>query len=116
MASTVETVDDYIAAADPGARETLTRLREIILAALPGSAEKIRYGMPAIAVSGTRWLHFAAWRRHVGLYPVPPLEPDLEERVGPYRTTTSTVRFPLAEPIPFDLVAEVARALHGAAG
>ncbi|MFF1632437.1 iron chaperone [Leifsonia sp. NPDC058248] len=115
MASTPGTVDEYIAAADPAVRETLTRLRETIHAAVPDSAEKIRYGIPAIAIGGTRWLHFAAWKHHVGLYPVSRLDPALEERMRPYRTTTSTVKFPLAAPIPFDLVAEVARALHRAA-
>jgi uncharacterized protein YdhG (YjbR/CyaY superfamily) len=66
-------------------------------------------------VVGAHWLYFAAWKHHVGLYPAARLEPDLEERARPYRTTTATVKFPLAEPIPFDLVTEVAQALHSAA-
>lgn len=71
--------------------------------------------MPAIAVAEKHWLHFAAWKRHVGMYPVSRLEPELEERIRPFRTTTSTVKFPLAAPIPFELVGEVARALAATA-
>jgi uncharacterized protein YdhG (YjbR/CyaY superfamily) len=106
---TATTIDEYIADAAPAVCERLTRLRATIASVAPDAAEKIRYGMPALELPGG-WLHFAAWKRHIGLYPVHQLRPDLEARVAPYRSGADTVKFPLSEPTPFDLVREIVEA------
>ena len=109
-------VDAYIQALEGPAREAVAQLVETVRAAAPGRPEKLRYGMPAIELAPGRWLHFGAWRRHIGVYPVPPLPDGLEQRIQPYRTTTSTVNLPLASPMPLELVADAVRALTGSTG
>ena len=45
-----------------------------------------------------------AWKHHIGLYPIPALDDDLEAEVAPYRAAKDTVQFPYRDPIPYDLI------------
>ncbi len=99
-------------------REVLERVRAAIHAGVPGGEEKVRYGMAAVMLGGRYAIHFAGWKHHVGLYPVPAFDDPLEQEVAPYRSKKDTVNFPYAKPVPYDLItrmsAEIAR-LRGAA-
>jgi uncharacterized protein YdhG (YjbR/CyaY superfamily) len=65
------------------------------------------YAMPTFTLDGRPLVHVAAWKEHIGLYPLPPLEGALATEVAPYRSRTDTMRLPLAAGIPFDLVQRV---------
>ena len=56
-------------------------------------------------------LHFAGWKKHIGLYPVPRLEPALEAEIAPYRAEKDSVVFPHAQPVPYELIGRVADAI-----
>ena len=102
-----DAVDAYIAGFPPGVQQRLEELRRVILDHLPGGEQTVRYSMPAVMV-GTRYgLHFAGWKKHVALYPVPSFDEPLESRVAPYRSGKDTVRFLHSQDVPYDLVAEV---------
>ena len=105
------TVDEYIAGFPPEVAERLQRIREVIIAAVPDPVEKIRYGMAAVMLGGRYALHVAGWKKHIGLYPVPALDDPLESRIRPYRAEKDSVVFPHSQPIPYDLVGEVTRAI-----
>lgn len=115
---TTETVDAYIDAAPPEVAAVLRRLRETIRDALPESGETISYHMPTVTLAdGRRLTYYAGWKAHVALYAVYPLGGALEDEVGPYRSGKDTLAFPLAKPVPYDLVARVLPRLvelHGA--
>jgi uncharacterized protein YdhG (YjbR/CyaY superfamily) len=100
-------VDDYLSAFAPEVRERLTRLRSVILEHLPGGEQTVRYGMPAVMLGQRYGLHFAGWKKHVALYPVPVFDGPLEARLAPYRSGKDTVRFLHTQEVPYDLVAEV---------
>lgn len=102
-----QAVDAYIAEFPPDVRERLTQLRRVILSHFSGGQQTIRYGMPAVMVGERYGLHFAGWKRHVALYPVPTFEEPLESRVAPYRSGKDTVRFRHTQELPYDLVGEV---------
>ena len=104
-------VDDYLAGFEPPVREKLEGVRAAILASVPGAEEKIRYGMPAVMLGGRYALHFAGWKKHIGLYPVPVLAPGLEERVAPLRSGADSVNLPLRTPIDYALISEIAAAI-----
>lgn len=105
------TVDAYVAGFPDGIREVLEQVRDALRRAVPGGEEKIRYGMPAIMFRDRYGIHFAGWKKHVGLYPVGELEPDLEAEVAPHRAKTDTVQFFYADGVPYDLVERIARSL-----
>ena len=111
MAQHFATVDDYIASFPPEVQEVLQRVRETIHTAVPDAPEKIRYDIAAVMVDPTHAIHFAGWKKHVGLYPVPPLEGELEQQIAPYRAAKDSANFLYAQPIPYDLIARVAAAI-----
>lgn len=104
-------VTAYVHGFPEGQREVLEQVRAALLRAVPGGEEKIRYGMPAVMFGDRYGIHFAGWKKHVGLYPVGELDPDLEAEVAPHRATKDTVRFFYADGVPYDLIERVARAL-----
>ncbi|BDV30508.1 iron chaperone [Microbacterium terricola] len=101
-------VDTYIAGFPPEVAARLQRIREIILGRVPGAEEKMRYGIAAVMLGGRYALHYAGWKKHIGLYPVPTLSAGLEARVAPYRSEKDSVAFLHRDPLPFDLVDEIA--------
>jgi uncharacterized protein YdhG (YjbR/CyaY superfamily) len=105
------TVDEYIAGFPPDVAVRLQRIREIILAAVPNPEEKMRYGIAAVMLGGRYALHYAGWKKHIGLYPVPPFDEPLESRVAPYRTEKDSVVFPHERPMPYELIGDIARAV-----
>lgn len=102
-----DAVDAYIAGFPPDVRARLTELRRVIVDHLPGSEQTVRYGMPAVMLGDRYGLHFAGWKKHVALYPVPAFEEPLEARVAPVRSGKDTVRFLHTQDLPYDLVADV---------
>jgi uncharacterized protein YdhG (YjbR/CyaY superfamily) len=105
------TVDEYIAGFPDDVRERLQGVRTAIRAGLPDGEERVRYGMPAVMLDSRHAVHYAGWKKHIGVYPVPPLDGPLEEEVAPYRAAKDSLRFPHAQPVPYDLVERLARAL-----
>ena len=103
------TVGEYIGSFPAGVQPILEQVRRAILDAVPGAGETISYHMPTITLGGRLLLHFAGWKRHISLYPAPAGDDALERRLAPYRSARSTLRFPLSQPVPYDLIAQVAR-------
>jgi uncharacterized protein YdhG (YjbR/CyaY superfamily) len=114
MAAKFATIDEYIASFPDDVQAILQQVRQAIHRALPDAAESIRYGMPAVMVGEHRAINFAAWKRHVGLYPLPTFDGELEREVEPYRAEKSTANFPYSKPIPYDLIERVAAAIREA--
>lgn len=106
-----ETVDEYIAGFPPDVAERLQRIRETILAEVPLPEEKMRYGIAAVMLGGRYALHYAGWKKHIGLYPVPTLDQPLEGEVAAYRAEKDSVVFPHNAPIPYELIDQVTRAI-----
>lgn len=100
-------VEEYLSGFTAEQRAVLDGLRAAIRRGAPGAAEAIRYQMAAFHLGGHTWLHLGGWAKHAGLYPVPRYD-DLEELVGPYRTTGSTLNLRYADPVPYDLVERLA--------
>lgn len=111
---TLRSVDDYMAGLEPHAAHIVQQVRALIGEFAPDMKEDVKYGMPVFSYAAT-YLYVGAWKKHLGLYPVYPAEASLEARIAPYRAGKDTVRFPYKHPIPFDLIAEIAKARIGAA-
>ena len=54
-------------------------------------------------------IHFAGWKRHIGMYPIPAGDEAFQRAVAPFATAKGTLRFPLGTPVPHDLIADVVR-------
>ena len=101
------TVDEYLAGLPHDVRLRLEEVRRVVHEVVPDAGETISYAMPTFTLDGLPLLHVAAWKQHLGLYPLPALDPALEAAVAPYRGTKDAMKLPHARPLPADLVARV---------
>ncbi|MGI8808923.1 MAG: iron chaperone [Acidimicrobiales bacterium] len=113
MTTKVETVDDYLASFPAETRPVLQQLRATLCRAAPEAEESIRDGMPTLRLRGQYLICYAGWTRHIGLYPIPALDEPLASEVAPYRAAKDTMRLPLGEPIPYELVERLVLDLAG---
>jgi uncharacterized protein YdhG (YjbR/CyaY superfamily) len=104
--NTLETMDAYIAQFSPEIQKRLQELRNFIKAEVPEATEKIAYGMPTFYLNGNV-VHFAAFKDHYGFFPSPSGIEAFEKELAPYRTGKGTLRFPLDEPFPWELIKKV---------
>jgi uncharacterized protein YdhG (YjbR/CyaY superfamily) len=116
MAPRFSTVDEYIAAYPKDVQIILEKVRKSIRKVLPAADEKIKYGMPALMIDGRHAVYFAAWKRHIGLYPIYRSNDPIEEELAPYRDAKDTLKFPLNEPIPYDLIERIVSHVKQRAG
>ena len=104
-----KSVDEYIGVQPVPARKVLRRVRSIIRKALPGAEEVISYQIPLYRLPAGRVLYFAGWKEHFSLYPATAgLVAAFKKDLAPYHVTKGTIRFPLSQPVPYDLIAQVA--------
>jgi uncharacterized protein YdhG (YjbR/CyaY superfamily) len=109
-ASKFKSVDDYIGAQPESARAVLGSVRAAIREALPGADETISYNMPTYKLHGGAVIHFAAWTKHFSLYPASAkLIRFFKKDLAAATINKSTIRFPLAGPVPTDLIGRIAR-------
>jgi uncharacterized protein YdhG (YjbR/CyaY superfamily) len=104
MANHFETIDDYIASYPPDVQGILEGVRRAIRKAAPGTEETISYQMPTFTLNGKYLVYFGAWKHHIGLYPIPAVDEGLEKELSQYRADKGTLRFPLREPVPHELI------------
>ena len=60
--------------------------------------------------------YVAAFKAHIGIFPPVKGSATLQKRLVPYRGPKGNLRFPLDEPMPYALIAQVVKALvreHG---
>jgi uncharacterized protein YdhG (YjbR/CyaY superfamily) len=111
MSGRFTTVAEYLEALPEQTREVMEGIRRSIRTVVPDVGETISYSMPTFLLHGRPLVHVAAWKKHIGLYPLPPREGSLADEVAPYRAAADTMRLPLAAEIPYELVERVVAAL-----
>ena len=102
------TVDEYIAGFPKDVQEILERVRRTIREAAPDAQEKISYQMPTFTLKGNL-VHFAAFKNHIGFYPIPSGIEEFKEELSVYEQGKGSVQFPLAKPIPYDLISRIVK-------
>src|SRR5215470_4559573 len=101
-------IDGYISQFPADVQAILEQLRATIRHAAPEATETISYMMPAFKQHGIL-VYFAAWKKHVGLYPPISGDKALEKAVAPYAGPKGNLQFPLDEPIPYDLIERIVK-------
>lgn len=104
------TVDEYIATAPEQARDALVEIRRRVHEVVPDIGEKISYRIATFTLNGKYFAYMAGFDNHVSVYPVTSL-PGLDDEIARYRSGKGTLRFPLDQPIPYDLIERVILAL-----
>jgi len=107
----VATVDEYLAGLPAEVRARMAELRAVVREVVPDVGEMISYAMPTFTLDGQALLHVAAWKQHIGIYPLPAMDPVLDAEVAPLRGTQDTLKLLHSRPLPRDLVARVVAAM-----
>ncbi|GAA5057938.1 iron chaperone [Nocardia callitridis] len=105
------TVDEYVTAFPEDLRAALDEVRRTLLSALPEATESISYGIPTLRLHRRNVVHFAGWNQQVSLYPIPEGDSTFIQAIEPYRVSRGTLKFPLGQPVPYDLIARIATEL-----
>ena len=101
-----EDIDKYIEGFPSNIQKILQRIRKTIQKAAPRANEAISYAIPTFKLNGNL-IHFAAYEKHIGLYPAPREVEEFKNDMARYEGGKGTARFPLDEPIPYELIARI---------
>lgn len=104
-----KTVDEYIRTFPENVQTILQTVRQAIKAAVPGVEEVISYQIAAFKKDG--WIFYlSAHTSHYSLACPPPTGFDhFKTELAPYKQSKSTVQFPLDQPVPVQLIKDMAR-------
>jgi len=107
MAQKFATVDEYIGTFPENVQTILTEIQRRVHAVMPGVEEAISYQIPTMKLDGRYLVYFAGWKHHVSVYPIPTADEAFQEELAPYKAARGTLRFPLGDPIPYELIDRV---------
>ena len=101
-------IDEYITTQPEDVQAILVKVRETIRSAAPDAMEKISWSMPTFW-QGENLIHFAAFKKHIGIYPGDLTLSPFDERLSGHKRTKGAIQFPYSKPIDFDLIADITR-------
>ncbi|RQO73942.1 hypothetical protein DBR43_00605 [Pedobacter sp. KBW06] len=104
-------IAEYIAGFPAEVQVLLEQIRETIKEVVPDAEETISYAIPAFRINKKNLVYFAAFKKHIGLYPAPTTLEEFKVDFEPYKTSKGTVQFPLNQPVPLDLIRKIVRHL-----
>lgn len=99
-------IDEYIAGFAADVQAILQAIRQTIHEAAPEAQETISYQMPTFTLHGNL-VHFAAYSKHIGFYPVPSGIGAFQEELAGYKQGKGSVQFPLNQPMPYELIRRI---------
>ena len=109
MRKQFKTIDEYIEAFPTNVQNLLEKMRKTIRKGAPEAIEVISYQMPTFKLNGKNLVHFAAFKNHIGFYPIPTGIEAFKEELSQYKQGKGSVQFPIDKPIPYDLVEKVVK-------
>ncbi len=102
-----QTRQSLMANPDPEVQARLAAIQAEVERRVPDAVRCVGYRMPAFRRRRV-FFYFAAFKRHIGVYP-PVREPQaLVAALAPYRGPKGNLSFPHKAPLPIDLIGEVA--------
>lgn len=101
-------IDEYISGFPPEVQAILGKIRATVRRAAPNAEEIISYRMPAFRLNGIL-VYFAAFRKHIGVFPPVRGDATLEKAVAAWAGPKGNLRFPLNQPIPFELIGRIVK-------
>lgn len=99
-----KTIDEYINSFPENIRPILQTFRQTIKEEVPEAQETIKYGMPTFVYHGNL-VYFAAWKKHIGFYPITRTMEQSIKELSNYKTSgKGTIQFPYNQPLPLRLI------------
>ena len=102
------TIEEYVDQQDAAVQPRLREMRAILRSALPEAEERISWSMPTYW-QGKNIIHFAASKKHLGLYPGGEATAVFAEALKEYDVSKGTIRLPYDRELPAELIEKIAR-------
>jgi len=102
-------MDEYIGDFPEEVQIILEKMRQTIREAAPEAVEAISYQMPTFKLNGRNLVHFAAFKNHIGFYPIPSGIEAFKKELSLYKQGKGSVQFPMDKLIPYDLVKKIVK-------
>ena len=102
-----QSIDEYIAACPAQAQSYLHKIRATVKAVVPEAREKISYQIACFELNGKNLIHFAGWKNHVSMYPIPEGTPAFNQAIAQFAAGKGTTKFPLDKPLPLKLIRQI---------
>jgi uncharacterized protein YdhG (YjbR/CyaY superfamily) len=102
-------IDEYIGTFPKDVQKILEEVRQTIKAAAPDAQEKISYQIAAFELNGKNLIHFAGWKKHISMYPIPSGNDAFNKEISKYAAGKGTLQFPLDKPLPLKLITEIVK-------
>lgn len=99
-------IDQYISLYPVIVQGILQKIRAVIREAAPEAEESINYQIPTFKLKGNL-VHFAAFKNHIGFYPGSEAIVIFSHELSAYPVSKGTVRFPISDDIPYDLIRKI---------
>ena len=99
-------IDEYISSFPKEIQILLEQIRQTIRQAAPEAEEAIKYAMSTFVLNGNL-VHFAAFKNHIGFYPVPSGIEEFKNELSGYKGAKGSVQFPLDKPMPLNLITKI---------
>lgn len=103
-----ENFEEYIVAFPVETQKRMEQIRATIKKVAPQAEEVISYGMPSFRFNG-RLLYFAAFRNHIGFYPMATGVEAFKSLLSDYKWAKGSIQFPLSKPVPLDLIINIVK-------
>ena len=106
------TVDEYIDSQEAAVQPRLREIRAILRAAIPEAEERMSWSMPTFW-KGRNIIHFAASKKHLGLYPCGEATAVFAEELKDCDISKGTIRIPWDRELPVELIQKIAQWCYG---
>ena len=100
-------INEYVSTLPENVQKAMSEIIAAIKDVVPDAEEHISYNMPAFKVNDEYFVHFSAWKNHIGMYPIPAGNEAFQKQIEPYRSAKSSLNFPLDKPMPIKLIEKV---------
>ena len=97
-------IEEYLSTLSEDAQKVMGEIIATIKEQVPNADGQISYNMPAFKVNGEYFIHFSAWKNHIGMYPIPAGNEAFQKQIEQYRSAKSSLNFPLDKPMPIKLI------------
>lgn len=104
---TFNNIDEYISLFPENVQVILEAIRQLIRDLAPEADECISYNMPAFKFGKKRdaiLVYFAAYKNHIGFYPMPTTIAHFEEDLKAYKHAKGSIQFSLKNEMPYNLM------------
>lgn len=108
--ATSKTVDEYIKGFAHDVQARLNNIRTTIRHAAPDAEESISYRIPTFKLGGRPLIYFAAFKAHIGLYPMTETTREtFKKELSRYEGGKGTAKLPFDKPVPYALISRIVK-------